>query len=49
VNRAIKTDSFLIPQVEDLIERIARLNHEDNAKGCLEMWISTLDLRTSFW
>ena len=49
VNRAIKTDSFLIPRVEDLIERIARLKHETSAKGCLEMWISTLDLRTSFW
>jgi hypothetical protein len=49
VNRANKADSFLIPRVGDLIERIARLNHETNAKGCSEMWISTLDLRTSFW
>jgi hypothetical protein len=49
VNRAIKTDSFLIPRVEDLIERISRFKHETSAKGCLEMWISTLDLRTSFW
>jgi hypothetical protein len=49
VNRAIKADSFLIPRVEDLIERIARLKHEANAKGITEMWISTLDLRTSFW
>jgi hypothetical protein len=49
MNRAIKTDSFLIPRVEDLIERIARLKHETSAKGCLEMWISTLDLCTSFW
>ena len=48
VNRAIKADSFLIPRVEDLIERIARLKHEANAKGITEMWISTLDLRTSF-
>ncbi len=45
VNRAIKSDSSLIPRVEDLVERIARLKHEVNAK---EMWISTLDLRTSF-
>jgi hypothetical protein len=36
VNRTIKTDSFLIPRVEDLIERLARLKHEDNAKECLE-------------
>jgi hypothetical protein len=35
--------------VEDLIERIARLKHEANAKGITEMWISTLDLRCSFW
>ncbi len=49
VNRNIKTDNFLIPRVEDLIKRIFPLNHESNAKGCLEMWISTLDLRTSFW
>jgi hypothetical protein len=48
VNRAIKTDSFIVPRVKDLIERIARLKHETNAKGCSEMWISTLDLRTSF-
>jgi hypothetical protein len=41
VNRAIKVDSFLIPRVEDLIERIARLKHEVNVKGCSEMWIST--------
>ncbi len=37
VNRAMKTDSFLIPRVEDLIERIARFKHETSAKGCLEM------------
>jgi hypothetical protein len=48
-NRSIKTDSFLIPRVEDLIERITRLKYEVNVEGCLEMWISTLDLRTSFW
>ncbi len=49
VNRVIKVDSFLIPRVKDLIERIVRLKHEANAKGTTEMWISTLDLRTSFW
>ncbi len=38
-----------MPRVEDLIERIARLKHEANTKGITEMWISTLDLRTSFW
>jgi hypothetical protein len=48
VNHAIKTDSFLILPVENLIERIARLKHEANVKGCLEMWVSTLDLRSSF-
>jgi hypothetical protein len=48
VNRDIKSDSFLIPRVEDLIERIVRLKHETNIKGITEMWISTLDLRTSF-
>jgi hypothetical protein len=48
VNRDIKVDSLLIPRVEDLIERISRLKHETNAKGITEMWISTLDLRTSF-
>ncbi len=48
VKRDIKTDSFLIPRVEDLIERITRLKHEVNAKGITDMWISTLDLRTSF-
>jgi hypothetical protein len=40
VNRVIKADSFLIPRVEDLIERITRLKHEANAKGITEMWIS---------
>ncbi len=49
VNSTIKTDSFLIPRVEDLIERIVRLKDEVNTKGITEMWISTLDLRTSFW
>ena len=48
VNRDIKADRFLIPRVEDLIERISRLKHEVNAKGITEMWVSTLDLRTSF-
>ena len=47
LNRAIKIDSFLIPRVEDLIESIAQLKHESNVKGCSEMWIYTLDLRTS--
>ncbi len=41
VNRTIKVDSFLIPRVEDLIERITRLT------GITEMWISTLDLLTT--
>ena len=45
VNRVIKADSFLIPRVEDLIERIARLKHESNAKGCSEMWILDEDSR----
>ncbi len=49
VNRTIKADSFLIPRVENLIERIARLKHKANSKGITEMWISTLDLRTPFW
>ncbi len=49
VNRDIKTDSFFIPRVEDLIERITHLKHEANAKGTTQMWISILDLRTSFW
>jgi hypothetical protein len=45
----MKVDSFFISRVEDLIERITRLKHEANTKGITEMWISTLDLRTSFW
>jgi hypothetical protein len=49
VNRVIKADKFLIPRVEDLIEGITCLKHEANAKGITDMWISTFDLRTSFW
>ena len=49
VNKAIESDAYLIPRVEDLIDRIARVKHEAARKGITEMWISTIDLRTSFW
>ena len=49
VNQAIESDAYLIPRVEDLIDRIARVKHEAARKGITEMWISTIDLRTSFW
>jgi hypothetical protein len=37
VNGTIKSDSFLIPRVEDLIERIVCLKHEANTKRITEM------------
>jgi hypothetical protein len=49
VNNAIDFDSYMIPRVEDLMDRIGRLKHLTHANGKDEMWISTLDLRTSFW
>ena len=34
--------------MEDLIDRIARVKHEAAREGITEMWISTIDLRTSW-
>ena len=49
VNNAIEFDAYMIPRVEDLMDRIGRLKHLASQNGKEEMWISTLDLRTSFW
>ena len=48
VNNGIDFDSYMIPRVEDLMDRIGRLKHLAHANGKDEMWISSLDLRTSF-
>ena len=49
VNRAIESDSFLIPRVEDLIDRVARCKYEAERAGFTHMIFSGLDQRTSFW
>ncbi len=49
VNRAIESDSFLMPRVEDLIDRIARCKFEAERAGYTTMIFSGLDQRTSFW
>ena len=49
INKALESDSFLIPRVEDLIDRVGRLRTEALKAGKSEIWISTIDLRTSFW
>ncbi len=49
VNRAIESDSFLMPRVEDLIDRIARCKFEAERAGYKNMIFSGLDQRTSFW
>ena len=41
--------AYLIPRTEDLIDRIARLKFEANRLGLTKMYLSTIDLRTSFW
>ncbi len=49
VNNVIEFDAYMIPRVEDLMDRIGRLKHLASQHDKDEMWISTLDLRTSFW
>ena len=49
VNKALKFDTYNIPRVEDMIERIARLKFEAERAGVTNMIISCLDQRTSFW
>ena len=49
LNRAIESDSFLIPHAEDLIDRIARCKFEAERAGYNTMIFSGLDQRTSFW
>jgi hypothetical protein len=49
VNRAIESDSFLMPHVEDLIDRIARCKFEAQRAGYTNMIFSGLDQHTSFW
>ena len=48
-NRAIESDSFLMPRVEDLIDRIARCKFEAQRAGYTNMIFSGLYQRTSFW
>ena len=49
INKALESDSYLIPRVDDLIDRVGRLRTEALKAGKSEIWISTIDLRTSFW
>ena len=49
VNAALESVSYLIPRAEDLIDRVARLKFEANKAGYHRMFLSTIDLRTSFW
>jgi hypothetical protein len=48
VNNAIEFDAYMIPRVEDLMDRIGLLKHLTSQHVKDEMWISTLDLSTSF-
>ena len=49
VNSKLESDSYLIPRIEDLIDRVARVKHEAQRAGYTQMYLSTIDLRTSFW
>ena len=49
VNKALESDAFMIPRVEDLIDRIARLKWEAEKAGHTNMFFSGIDQRTSFW
>jgi hypothetical protein len=49
VNSQILPDAHLIPRIEDLIDRVARVKFEANRAGYTKMYLSTIDLRTSFW
>ena len=49
MNSALESVSYLIPRIEDLIDRVARLKFEANKAGHDRMYMSTIDLRTSFW
>jgi hypothetical protein len=48
VNKALESDAFMIPHVEDLIDRIARLKWEAQKSGYSERFFSGIDQRTSF-
>ena len=49
LNSALESDSYLIPRVEELIDRIARLKYEAEKDGVKGMIFSGLDQKTSFW
>ena len=49
MNKALESDAYLIPRVEDLIDRIARLKYEAEKNGHKNLIFSGLDQRTSFW
>ena len=49
INRALEYDAHMIPRVEDLIDRVARLKYDAERAGVKRMIISTIDQRTSFW
>ena len=49
VNKALESDAYLIPRVEELVDRIARLKYEAEKNGVTQLIFSGLDQRTSFW
>ena len=49
INRALEYDAHMIPRVEDLIDRVARLKYDAEKAGVKRMIVSTIDQRTSFW
>ena len=49
VNKVIETDAYFIPRTEDPIDRVARVKREAARAGVEKMYLSTIDLRTSFW
>ena len=50
VNQAIESDSYLIPTIDSLLDRVAQLKEQAVKAGIGQtMWLSGIDLRTSFW
>ena len=50
VNQAIESDSYMIPTIDSLLDRVAQLKEQAVKAGIgQQMWLSGIDLRTSFW
>ena len=49
VNKALESDAFMIPRVEDLIDRIARLKWEAEKAGFTEMFFNGPVFGNALW